>query len=256
MQASILIEKIWPIVNFTQKKETATQNENPKKQKKKAQQKGAITSELIDISNQRNSMDGLVFLGLFESNSIPAAFFDPQYRGVMDKLDYGNEGSRQIKRAQLAQMSESIIKDFIRELDRILEPSGHLFLWIDKFHLVEGVTPWLTDTQLEKVDLVTWDKGKIGMGYRTRRRSEYLVVLQKRPKRAKDRWVSHDIPDVWLEKVTKIHPHAKPEQLQAALINAVVPEGGYVIDPASGGFSVMRSAHSVGRNFIGVDLRG
>ena len=34
------------------------------------------------------------------------------------------------------------------------------------------------------------------MGYRTRRKSEYCLVLQKVPLRAKGVWRSHNIPDV------------------------------------------------------------
>nr|WP_280523639.1 hypothetical protein [Helicobacter muridarum] len=30
-----------------------------------------------------------------ESQSVDLCFFDPQYRGVLDKMKYGNEGERQ-----------------------------------------------------------------------------------------------------------------------------------------------------------------
>lgn len=103
----------------------------------------------------------------------------------MDKMNYGNEGARQKGRADLEQMPDEVIINFIQEINRTLAPSGHLFLWIDKFHLVEGVKPWFKDTFLEPVDMITWDKGKIGMGYRTRRKSEYLVVVQKTQRRLK-----------------------------------------------------------------------
>ena len=99
-------------------------------------------------------------------------------------------------------MSEDTIVDFIKEIDRVLKDSGHLFLWVDKFHLCQGVLDWLVDTNLNLVDMIVWDKGKIGMGYRTRRKSEYLIVLQKSPVRAKDCWTDHAIPDVWQEKNT------------------------------------------------------
>ena len=58
---------------------------------------------------------------------------------------------------------------------------------------------------MSTVDAMTWDKGRMGMGYRTRRRTEYLLVLQKEPTRAKGVWTAHDIPDIWLEKVEKKH---------------------------------------------------
>jgi site-specific DNA-methyltransferase (adenine-specific) len=211
------------------------------------------------LLDRRNQSDGLIFLSGLPDGVTSLVFFDPEYRGVMDYQGYGNEGERQKGRAALAQMPEQIIREFIVEIARILTPMGHLMLWVDKYHLAEGVGPWLDSLGLKVVDLVTWDKGRIGMGYRTRRKCEYLIVIQKLPLRAKGVWTAHDIPDVWLEKLAKVpggHAHVKPEGLQAALIAATTAPGGLVIDPAAGSFSVMRAAHSVGRRFLGCDLRG
>jgi site-specific DNA-methyltransferase (adenine-specific) len=198
----------------------------------------------------------LLLLRQLPSNTIPLAFFDPQYRGILDKLKYGNEGQRQKGRAKLPQMSPETIREFIQELSRVITPSGHIMLWLDKYHLINSVKPWIADLPVSIVDVITWDKGRMGMGYRTRRRFECLLVLQKKPTRAKGVWTKHDIPDVWSEKVERKHPHAKPEGLQSALIEATTAPGDIVLDPAAGGFSAMRSAHSVGRRFLGCDLEG
>lgn len=203
----------------------------------------------------RNCIDGLELLKAIQDESIAAAFFDPQYRGVLNKLSYGNEGvTRGTRRAQLPQMEECDICAFLMELDRVLFKSAHLFLWVDKFHLCEGVPPWLKDTALETVDMIVWDKARIGMGYRTRRTSEYLLVLQKRPKRAKGVWRDHTLPDVWREPASRRHPHSKPVSLQARLIEAVTAEGDWVLDPSAGSYSVLEACTAVGRNFIGGDL--
>lgn len=172
-------------------------------------------------TNKKNKVDGLILLDTIKDGTVKTAFFDPQYRGVLDKLNYGNEGKNRGKaRSALMQMSEDTIIKFIKEIDKKLTPSGHLFLWVDKFHLCQGVLSWLVDTNLNIVDMITWDKGKIGMGYRSRRKSEYLIVLQKDPVRAKDVWTDHSIPDVWEEKTEKLHPHSKPIELQKRLIEA------------------------------------
>lgn len=206
--------------------------------------------------NKKNLADGLALMADIEPNSIATAFFDPQYRGVLDKLKYGNEGaSRGKARSELQQMDEDTIVKFIVELDRVLKESGHLFLWVDKFHLCQGVLDWFTDTQLNLVDMITWDKGKIGMGYRTRRKAEYLIVLQKAPVRAKDCWTDHAIPDVWEEKVSKAHPHSKPVELQRRLIGATTKPGDVVLDPAAGGYSVLEACNLLGRDFVGGDIQ-
>ena len=207
------------------------------------------------LPNFRNKADGLSLMATLPDDSIKTAFFDPQYRGVLDKLSFGNEGENRAKaRCNLTQMNEPTIKKFIQEIDRVLLPSGHLFLWVDKFHLCQGVLQWVQDTNLNLVDMVVWDKGKIGMGFRTRRKSEYLIVFQKSPIRVKGKWTIHNIPDVWEEKTPKVHPHSKPLELQKALIEANTQKGDWVLDPASGGYSVLTACRELNRNFIGCDI--
>jgi site-specific DNA-methyltransferase (adenine-specific) len=200
----------------------------------------------------QQTMDGIEFMKKLPDASIPLIFFDPQYRAVLDKLQYGNEGERQQDRAKLPQMTEDDIHTFLGQIERILMPSGHLMLWMDKFILVQ--TDWSGFLTLHTVDMVVWHKGRIGMGYRTRRASEYLLIMQKSPIRAKGVWKSHDIPDVWTEKSDKSHTHAKPVELTEKLIKAVTNEDDIVVDPAAGGYNVMKAATKAGRRFLGCDI--
>ena len=208
--------------------------------------------------NTRLKMDGRQFLSLLPPASFPVAFFDPQYRGVLDKLGYGNEGEKRGKaRCALKQMNEDTICAFIQGLADALMPGGHLFLWMDKFHLCTGFSKWLEGTSLDVVDMLTWHKKRIGMGYRTRRASEHVVILQKKPRRAKGVWQIHTIPDVWPEQVARNgHTHKKPLALQGELLAAVSNAGDIVLDPAAGSFSVMSACELRGRNFLGCDLNG
>ena len=205
----------------------------------------------------RNKSEGLEFLLKIKTERIPLVFFDPQYRGVLDYLKFGNEGKqRGQERASLPQMTEEI-PEFVSEISRILKPSGHLMLWVDKYHLMNGFQKWLDGTNLQTVDMITWNKKRMGMGYRSRRYCEYLIVAQKKPLRAKDVWTDHTIPDVWEEKVDRakgIHP--KPVALQSALIKSLTDENDIVVDPAAGSFSVMRSCGATGRVFLGCDING
>ena len=223
-------------------------NYNPKKSK----------FNLQEMINQRNKIDGLELLSKLDNNTIKACFFDPQYRGILDKMNYGNEvKTKEKRRSALLAMTEKDIEKFLMQIDRVLMPSGHLFLWIDKFHLCEGVNDWFVKTSLEKVDLVVWEKTKIGMGYRTRNKCEFLIVLQKKPTKVKGVWSRHDIPNVWKEAVKTIeHPHAKPIDLQTALIDAISQEGDLILDPAMGSGSVLTACQNIKRNFIGGDING
>ena len=206
--------------------------------------------------NYRNLSEGVSLLRQINDSCIKTVFFDPQYRGILDKMSYGNEGvSRGKARCGLEQMTEDVIINFLAEIERVLCQSGYLFLWVDKFHLVEGIVGWFRGLSLSPVDMITWNKQKIGMGYRTRRTSEYLIILQKSPKLAKATWTLHNIPDVWDEKVNKNHPHSKPVELQKQLILATTNEGDYVCDPAAGGYSVFAACELANRNFIGGDIQ-
>jgi len=210
--------------------------------------------------DEPQKMDGLSMLSKIDADSIPLVFFDPQYRAILDKQKYGNEGETRGKRSdELPQMTEDVIAEFVREIERILIPSGHLMLWVDKYILCNGFGKFIDGSKFETVDLITWNKDRMGMGYRTRRFGEHLIIFQKPPKRAKGVWHVHDIPDVWTEKIEngdRNHTHAKPIGLQKRLIEAVTNIGDIVVDPAAGGYSVMRAAMEVGRHFLGCDILG
>lgn len=204
-------------------------------------------------------MDGLTLLAQLEDRSAAAVFFDPQYRQGLDKLRFGNEGSRQKKRAELPQMTDRDIAAFFRQMQRVLQPSGHLFLWIDKFALVSGYWQrWLPEiTPLSEVGLFVWDKDRMGMGKRERCVSEFLVVLQKGPRRAKGVWTDNGLRDVWVEKADRDrHAHAKPVELTKRLIKSVTKKGDLVVDPAAGAFGVLEACLATGRDFVGCDSGG
>jgi site-specific DNA-methyltransferase (adenine-specific) len=205
-----------------------------------------------------NKADGLDLLRGTPDNYSKMIIFDPQYREVLDQLKYGNEGDRQKGRFVLPQMSDLVITEFGREIARILVPSGYCALWADKMILCQGIAPRFFDDQLQIVDLITWDKQTFGMGYRSRRRGEYLIILQRPPIKARATWSSMpSIPDVWPEKIAdKIHVHQKPFGLQKAIVEATTAPGDIVIDPVAGSFSVMACAHACGRRFLGGDILG
>jgi hypothetical protein len=79
--------------------------------------------------------DALTLLRSLRISCSPLAFFDPQYRGVMDKLKFGNEGARQKERFKLPAMTGDYIDACCREAMRVLIPSGYLMLWAVRAHL-------------------------------------------------------------------------------------------------------------------------
>lgn len=211
------------------------------------------------VYNARQRMDGRKLLERLPAACASAVVFDPQYRAGLDKMGYGNEGERQIGRAALRQMPDREIQQFMIGIERVLKKSGHVLLWCDKFTITQAHWKlWLTPAtalSLSAVDLFTWDKCRIGMGYRSRTQTEFCLILQKRPVRAKGVWTKHDIPDNWPEHSDRSgHPHAKPLQLHSNLIKAITKRGDLVVDPAAGSYVVMEATHRCGRQFVGCDV--
>jgi site-specific DNA-methyltransferase (adenine-specific) len=206
--------------------------------------------------DRRNEGDGLEMLIGLPDACTKLVLFDPQYRAVLDAMGYGNEGARQGARVALPQMSEGLIGSFGWEVERILAPSGYCLLWVDKFMLC---TPPKVEilAGMDIVDLITWDKQTFGMGYRSRRRAEYMQIYQKPPVRAKATWKDHGIPDVWPEKIRdRKHPHQKPSGLIRKLIEATTDAGDLIVNPCAGSFATMDVALACGRHFLGTDLKG
>ena len=81
--------------------------------------------------NAINSIDGLRLMRSLKASCVKACFFDPQYRGLLDRLRYGNEGIRQPRRVLLPQMEKADIMAFLQQIDRVLAPQGHLFFWLE-----------------------------------------------------------------------------------------------------------------------------
>jgi site-specific DNA-methyltransferase (adenine-specific) len=207
--------------------------------------------------NERQQMDAVELLSRIPNDIAKVVVCDPQYRTGLDKLNFGNEGERQKARASLPQMTDDTIAFLVEESQRILTPSGHLLLWLDKFSIGSGqhLKYMRRARSLQVVDVLVWDKMRIGMGRRLRCSTEFLVIIQKSPVIAKGVWTDHGIKDFWSEAGNSVrHPHAKPHVLIERIIRAITARGDLVVDPCAGGYGVLDACRASGREFVGGDL--
>ncbi len=218
---------------------------------------GRVVRLATPVRNSVNLMGGMALLRTLKRSEVSCCFFDPQYRALLDKMNYGNEGEREAKRAALPQMTDDTICTFIEQIARALKPAGYLFLWVDKFTIGSGRHLRYLDRtpNLALVDLIAWNKVRIGMGRRARCATEYLIIAQKQPTMAKGTWSDHSLSDSWTETSDRSkHPHAKPVQLTIRLIKSVTKSGDLVLDPCAGSYGVLTACRATGRNFIGCDI--
>lgn len=209
--------------------------------------------------NVRLRMDGYELMRGLPDDAAALVILDPQYRAVLDKQNYGNEGRRQKRRAALPDMRAEDISALVEQAGRVLRPSGHLALWMDKFSLASAhYHVWLNRAGVfQVVDLGAWNGGRMGMGARFRGCMQYVVIAQKRPTRAKGIWKDHGMLDGFLEVPDRQrHAHAKPQDFTTRLIRSVTEPGDLVVDPCAGGFGVLEACKQTGRQFVGCDLLG
>lgn len=209
--------------------------------------------------NVRQKGDGLELLRGLPDRTAALINLDPQYRSVLDKQEYGNEGDRQQGRAKLPQMDDATISEFVAESIRVLQSSGHLLIWIDKFMLFEGSWHrWLPEIMPARlVGGFIWDKDKMGMGRRERYFFEAMAVIQKGPVRAKGVWKDHSMRDVFTMKADRArHPHAKPVPLLQAIIESCTEPGDLIVDPCAGSYTTLDACRASARQFVGCDLLG
>ena len=215
-----------------------------------------MNNEINKLINKKNKMNCFQLINKINDNSIKVSFLDPQYRTILEKMKYGNEGKiKEKKRCSLPQMKLIDIIKLLKQHYRVLTPSGYLFLWVDKFILCESIKPWLKGINLKIVDMIIWDKMKMGMGYRTRNQAEFLLILQKNPIKAKTTWKLHNIRNVWSEKkINKTHIHSKPYELQKQLILSTTNKNDLIMDVCAGSFIILDICKELIRNFIGCDI--
>ena len=130
--------------------------------------------------------DALELLQSLLDCSATIVVFDPQHRSVLDHLKFGNEGARQIGRAALPAMSEAYIDLCIREIARILIPSGYLFLWADTYQIGVGSHLRVADA-IRCVDVIAWDS-ICAWGWASARAGAAIMCssLQKPPSHRED----------------------------------------------------------------------
>jgi site-specific DNA-methyltransferase (adenine-specific) len=209
--------------------------------------------------NTRQRAPGFKLLCSLPASNAQLVFLDPQYRSVLDKLAFGNEGRRQAARAKLPQQTDYSIALLVEQTGRVLVPSGHLMFWTDKYAIGTGrhLRYFVNAPALHVVDLICWHTLRFGMGRRTRSTCEYLVIAQKEPVRAKGRWRDRAIRDCWSEMADRtLHTHAKPYELAKRLIRSVTDIGDLVVDPCAGGYGILEACRETRREFIGCDIAG
>lgn len=164
-------------------------------------------------------------------------------------------GRKQVKNVADLSIQETYMKCLKKEFERILKPNAPVFIFCDdKYYpsIYRAFYNW------QSVQMVVWDKGKIGMGKPFRKRHELLVYANRETidyNRSEN--ITH-YPTVLNYKIVsekeKMHPAQKPTKLLEDLILGFSNENDTVLDCFMGSGSTGVACKHTNRNFIGIEL--
>lgn len=164
-------------------------------------------------------------------------------------------GRKQVKNVADLSIQETYMKCLKEEFERILKDNAPIFVFCDdKYYpsIYRAFYNW------QSVQMIVWDKGKIGMGKPFRKRHELIVYANRETidyNRTEN--ITH-YPTVLNYKVVtekeKVHPTQKPIELLEYLIKTYSNDGETVLDNCMGSGSTGVACINTNRNFIGIEL--
>ena len=145
-----------------------------------------------------------------------------------------------------------MLREVAAQSQRVLVDGGSLLLFTD-WRMVPILAPALESAGLHYRNLITWNKGRPGMGNGFRPCHEMILHLVK----GRPNFYSHhgrNVYDVPREPSRgRHHPTQKPVALMRSLLEVVAPVGGHVLDPFMGAGSTGLAAEMLGMHFTGID---
>ena len=164
-------------------------------------------------------------------------------------------GRKQVKNVADLSIQETYMKCLKEEFERILKDNSPIFVFCDdKYYpsIYRAFYNW------QSVQMIVWDKGKIGMGKPFRKRHELIVYANRETidyNRTEN--ITH-YPTVLNYKIVtekeKVHPAQKPIKLLEDLILGFSNENDTVLDCFMGSGSTGVACVNTNRNFIGIEL--
>ena len=198
--------------------------------------------------NKIYNMGAFDLLKEVQTNSIDLIIIDPPYSTPVITAF----GRKKVKNLADLSIQEYFFNGLKKEFERVLKENGRLFIFCDdKFYPVLFATfyDWLN------IQLLIWDKGKIGMGRPIRKQHELIMYANRGTWEFGKEELTH-IPSVIKVKTEpdKVHGAQKPIELLKTLIYGFSKEGDTILDCFAGSGNTLIASKELKRNFIGCDL--
>ena len=191
--------------------------------------------------------DCLEVLPTLEAGSVDAVVTDPPY-STPTVNSFGREVVRRLSDLAIQEHYFGTLK---KELERMMALTSPLLVFCD-----DAYYPVLFATfyHWKQVNLLIWDKGRIGMGNPFRRRHE-LIFYANRASLVLNREAGTHIPTILkASPVKEYHAAEKPMMLIARLMKGLTTQGQSVLDPFMGSGTTGVACVKTGRKFIGIEI--
>lgn len=193
--------------------------------------------------------DCMELINSLQDNSIDCLITDPPYSTPI----ITGFGRKKFKNVADLSIQEQYIKTFKEKLERVMKPNAPVFIFCnDSYYpsIFRAFYDW------NSIQMIIWDKGKIGMGKPFRKQHEIILYANREPMEYFRNGITFSTVMKYNQVQTqdRLHPAEKPIQLIKDLLNGFTKEGDLVLDCFTGSGSTLIACKEMNRNFIGFEL--
>lgn len=199
---------------------------------------------------QLYNLDALEFLAQLQSESVDLFVTDIAYESLEKHRNMKATTPRLVNWFPI--FPNYKLPWLFAEMFRVLKRGSHTYMFCDD-ETSDIMRPMAVEAGFTVWKRLVWDKKHMGMGYHWRNRYEFILFLEKKPKRQLN---SRSYCDVLrYGRIVGKYPTEKPVPLLKRLIKNSSNHGDVVCDMFMGSGAVGEAALRSGRQFIGNDIQ-
>lgn len=207
-------------------------------------------------------MDCLEFMTTLPDESVDLIVTDPPYNDLsMFRGGLGNTGKCLGSHGWFAndQVPEEQFNIFflavLAELHRVLKPHSHFYCFCN-YKISERFKNLIVSSGFNFVNLLVWDKLRMGLGWTYRNQYELIILASKGKNKIKVMSKGNVLrfARVANNRFIKTHPTQKLESIMSELIANSSQEGDLVFDPFAGSGTTLVAAAKLNRRFLGCEI--
>jgi len=209
-----------------------------------------VASQVVKMeTNKVYQGDCMELLDSLANNSVDCLITDPPYSTPV----ITGFGRKKFKNVADLSIQEQYMKSFKKKIERVLKPNAPVFIFCnDSYYpsIFRAFYDW------NSLQMVIWDKGKIGMGKPFRKQHEIILYANREPFEYYRNGITFSTVMKCNQVPTKerLHPAEKPINLILDLLKGFTKEGDLVLDTFMGSGVVALACDKLKRKWVGFEL--